>query len=216
MAAFRLPHLMRYCWPYFTRYGGNNFSGVIAFFANHALVQDRRVGGLLHPSGAYQMSGHSFRPNAPPETESTVDTSKAMPNDRNARSAYDKALHLLKTNPPEKRLDIHLPYSQYLKLQESWSKYRSEANIPEDQRYPRLSYNYLEQIATVVTIQRALHEGAAAMLRHEILSSVRQYLSIHRLDETSRIIDTGSTTMRCTYGKYSKSSKEPDSSFVCG
>ncbi|KAK9326909.1 hypothetical protein V1520DRAFT_284394 [Lipomyces starkeyi] len=81
-------------------------------------------------------------------------------------------------------------------------------------RYPRLSYNSLEQIATVVTIQRALHEGAAAELRHEIISSVREYLSIHKPDETSRIVDTGSTTLRSTYGKYSKSSKEPDGSFM--
>ncbi|KAK9491576.1 hypothetical protein V1508DRAFT_373733, partial [Lipomyces doorenjongii] len=223
--ASRLPHFMRYCWPYCTSYGGNDFSGVVAFFANHTLFRDRRVGGgLLHPSTTYQMSGHSFRLNAPPETESTVDVSKVMPiyapsslpNDGNARSAYDRALHLLKTNPPEKRLDIHLPYSQYLKLQESWSNYKSEANIAEDQSYPRLSYNSLEQIATVVTSQRALHESAAARLRTAIFNSVWEYLSIHKPDETGRIADTGSTTRKSTYGKYSKSAKDPDGSFMYG
>ncbi|KAK9430756.1 hypothetical protein V1505DRAFT_370164 [Lipomyces doorenjongii] len=131
----------------------------------------------------------------------------SLPNDGNARSAYDRALHLLKTNPPEKRLDIHLPYSQYLKLQESWSKYKSEANIAEDQsewltmsRYPRLSYNSLEQIATVVTSQRALHESAAARLRTAIFNSNC----------------TGSTTRKSTYGKYSKSAKDSDGSFMYG
>ncbi|KAK9492797.1 hypothetical protein V1508DRAFT_397520 [Lipomyces doorenjongii] len=101
---------MRYSWPYFTSYRGNSFSGVVTFFANHALVRDRRVAGLLHPSATYQMSGHKFRLNALPETESTVDMSKEMPiyapsslsNDGNASSAYDQALHLLSTNnPPE-------------------------------------------------------------------------------------------------------------------
>ncbi|KAK9242249.1 hypothetical protein V1506DRAFT_556159 [Lipomyces tetrasporus] len=48
----------------------------------------------------------------------------------------------------------------------------------------------LEQRATVVTSQRALHEGAAARLRTEIFNSVWKYLSIHKPDETSRIVDT--------------------------
>ncbi|KAK9314729.1 hypothetical protein V1522DRAFT_113437 [Lipomyces starkeyi] len=46
-----------------------------------------------------------------------------------------------------------------------------QMSIREDQRYPRLSYNSLDQVA-------------------------------------------GSTTMRSTHGKYSKSSKEPDGSIL--
>ncbi|KAK9356691.1 hypothetical protein V1523DRAFT_448089 [Lipomyces doorenjongii] len=79
-------------------------------------------------------------------------------------------------------------------------------------RYPRLSYNSLEQIATVVTSQRALHESAAARLRTAIFNSVWE----HKPDETGRIADTGSTTRKSTYGKYSKSAKDSDGSFMYG
>ncbi|KAK9311922.1 hypothetical protein V1524DRAFT_411260 [Lipomyces starkeyi] len=53
------------------------------------------------------------------------------------RSDYDKALYLLMNNPPEQRLDIHLPYSHYVKLEETWSEFKSDTNVPEDNRYKR-------------------------------------------------------------------------------
>ncbi|KAK9343456.1 hypothetical protein V1522DRAFT_413275 [Lipomyces starkeyi] len=56
-------------------------------------------------------------------------------NDRKSSSDYDEALFLLKNNPPEQRLDIPLPYSQYLKLEESWSQFKSENNISEERRF---------------------------------------------------------------------------------
>ncbi|KAK9242430.1 hypothetical protein V1506DRAFT_547520 [Lipomyces tetrasporus] len=68
------------------------------------------------------MSGRRFRPKTPPATESTVDMSKAMP-------------IVVPLSNDGNRLYIRLLYAQYLKLQESWSKYKSEANIPEDQKY---------------------------------------------------------------------------------
>ncbi|KAK9342846.1 hypothetical protein V1522DRAFT_357659, partial [Lipomyces starkeyi] len=40
-----------------------------------------------------------------------------------------QALFLLKNNPPEPRLDIPLPDSQYVKLEESWSKFKSENRV---------------------------------------------------------------------------------------
>ncbi|KAK9350020.1 hypothetical protein V1523DRAFT_421086 [Lipomyces doorenjongii] len=44
-------------------------------------------------------------------------------------SDYDQALYLLENNPPEQRLDFHLPYSRYFKLEECWSKIKSARSI---------------------------------------------------------------------------------------
>ncbi|KAK9374810.1 uncharacterized protein V1513DRAFT_479156 [Lipomyces chichibuensis] len=120
----------------------------------------------------------------------STDTLPRTDNDRS--SNYDKALCLLKNSPPEQRLDIRLPPSQYLKLEESWSKFKSENNIREEKRYPSLSYNSLMQIVTVITTQSALHGYTVAWFRDMIGSSVKGYLATH---------------------KPSKSSKEPDQSF---
>ncbi|KAJ8102973.1 hypothetical protein POJ06DRAFT_294244 [Lipomyces tetrasporus] len=124
--------------------------------------------------------------------------------DKTEMSNYAKALHLLKNNTTEQRLDD---------LQKSWSKLKKDMDIREDQIYPRLSYNSLDQVATVVTIQRALHEAAAYEFNIEVDTGVREYLSSHSPQERDRIVGTGSRTEKGTYGKYAKSSKEPDGSF---
>ncbi|KAK9250906.1 hypothetical protein V1507DRAFT_482743 [Lipomyces tetrasporus] len=98
----------------------------------------------------------------------TVSMDMSLGKIENVGSDYCNALQLLKNNPPE-----------------HWSKYKSE--------YPCLSYNSLEQIATVVTIQRDIHEVAAAELREIISSSVKSYLSTRKPKAIS--------------------SKEPDGSF---
>ncbi|KAK9385164.1 hypothetical protein V1515DRAFT_609099 [Lipomyces mesembrius] len=54
---------------------------------------------------------------------------------QNSSWDYAKALDLLKKNPPEQRIDIHLPYSLYLRLEESWSRFKAEASILENQKY---------------------------------------------------------------------------------
>ncbi|KAK9345201.1 hypothetical protein V1522DRAFT_436688 [Lipomyces starkeyi] len=133
-------------------------------------------------------------------------------NDRDSCSDYDEALFLLKNNPPEQRLDIHLPYSQYVKLEESWSKFKSENNISEERS---LSYNSLMQIATVVTTQSALHDYTGAVFREIIASSVNEYLSIHEPRAIRRIKNYGSGTMT-ELSPYGKTSKEPDQSFGYG
>ncbi|KAK9245760.1 hypothetical protein V1506DRAFT_458411 [Lipomyces tetrasporus] len=79
-------------------------------------------------------------------------------------SDYGMALYLLMDNAPEQRLDIHMPLSWYLKLKETWSKFKAEA----------LAYgsdSLHKQIATVVTIQRALHDIATAEIvpRHSVM-----------------------------------------------
>ncbi|KAK9234262.1 hypothetical protein V1525DRAFT_391615 [Lipomyces kononenkoae] len=128
---------------------------------------------------------------------------------------YDKALFLLTHNPPEQRLDIPMPYSHFLQLEESWCKFKSENNISEEKRYPSLSYNGLMQMATVVTIQSALHDYIASVFREIIASGVNEYLSIHKPNAIARIKNYGSTTMT-ELTPYGASSKEQDESFGYG
>ncbi|KAK9344023.1 hypothetical protein V1522DRAFT_411603 [Lipomyces starkeyi] len=182
--------------------------------------------GCLSPSLTSQTTRERLKVNSSPESTrptTRLSSSGAMPivrstdilprTDDDPYSNYDKALYLLKNNPPEQRLDIRLPYSQYLKLEERWSKFKSENSIPEEMRYPSLSYNSLMQIATVVTIQSALHGYTAAVIRDMIASAVNEYLSTHKPNEIRRIINSGSTTNKrlCPDGK---SSKKPDESFA--
>ncbi|KAK9244336.1 hypothetical protein V1506DRAFT_567743 [Lipomyces tetrasporus] len=109
----------------------------------------------------------------------TVSMDMSLGKVENVGSDYCNALQLLKNIPPEQRLDIHVPYSQYLKLEKSWSE------------YPCLSYNSLEQIATVVTIQRDIHD-----------LSTRKPQALY------------TATMMGFDGDHAKSSsKEPDGSF---
>ncbi|KAK9238594.1 hypothetical protein V1525DRAFT_449528 [Lipomyces kononenkoae] len=129
-------------------------------------------------------------------------------------SDFDKALYLLQNNPPEQRLDIPLSHFQYRKLEESWSKFKSENNTKEEKRYPSLSYNSLEEIATVVTTQSALHDYIGSVFRKMIESSVSEYLSAYKPRAISRIKDLGSTTMvQWNPDGEDMSSKEPDQSF---
>ncbi|KAK9358563.1 hypothetical protein V1504DRAFT_493703 [Lipomyces starkeyi] len=123
---------------------------------------------------------------------------------------YDKALSLLTHNPPEQRSDIPMPYSQYLQIEKSWSKFKSDNNISEEKS---LSYNALMRIATVVTTQSALHDRTAAVFREIIKSNVNEYLSIHKPNERRRIKDNASTTVKAL-GPYGKTSKDPDESFL--
>ncbi|KAK9426874.1 hypothetical protein V1505DRAFT_140306, partial [Lipomyces doorenjongii] len=69
--------------------------------------------------------------NMPPVTDESMD------------SDYREALRLLKDNPPEQRLEIHMPLPMYLRLQDAYSELKLETNISDDQRYPYLSYNSL-------------------------------------------------------------------------
>ncbi|KAK9369526.1 hypothetical protein V1509DRAFT_619719 [Lipomyces kononenkoae] len=130
--------------------------------------------------------------------------------DRNSPSDFEKALFLLKNNPPEQRLDISMPYSRYLQLESSWSKFKSENNISDEKRYPSLSYDGLMGIATVVTTQSALHESTAAGFREIIASSVKEYLLMHEPRTMPRIIDFGSTTVK---KRRPYASKDPDQFF---
>ncbi|KAK9246927.1 hypothetical protein V1506DRAFT_533617 [Lipomyces tetrasporus] len=200
----------------------NRFQNYNALFTNRTHVRDWQ---LLHfPQATSETNRRRITLACLPEFTESDATSNAVPDSvpphtslwecKNLSWIYAKALDLLKKNPPEQRIDIHLPYSLYLKLEESWSRFKVEANILEDQKYPRLSYNPVEQIATVVTIQRALHEVAAIEFGYLITRRVREYLGNHKPDEEWRIFGSGSTTRKSSLGKYAKSSKEPDGSFM--
>ncbi|KAK9243116.1 hypothetical protein V1506DRAFT_555634 [Lipomyces tetrasporus] len=85
----------------------------------------------------------------------------------------------LKSNAPEQWLDIQMPYSQYLKLEECC--------------YPRLSYNSVTETVTVVTVPRNLHEVAASELRRQIMNGIVEHLSHHSPESLGRIVDAGSS-----------------------
>ncbi|KAK9237829.1 hypothetical protein V1525DRAFT_403035 [Lipomyces kononenkoae] len=133
--------------------------------------------------------------------------------DKNALFDYAKAFHLLKSNPPEQRLDVRMPYAIYMKLEKHWSNFKAEMDVRENQRYPRLAYNSLEQEVTVITAQSALHEVAASELKRNITDTFKEYFSIHKLEAREGIKDTASTTMTSTRREYFRSSKDPDGSF---
>ncbi|KAK9354958.1 hypothetical protein V1523DRAFT_361190 [Lipomyces doorenjongii] len=137
-------------------------------------------------------------------------------NERGGHSDYDTALDLLKNNPPEQRLDFHLPYSQYLKLEDCWSKIRLAENISEDQKYPYLAYDSAAEIATVVTVPRDLHEGPALAFGRMIMNGAENYLSSHGADASlvRSVHNAGSTTFKGVYGSYSRSKKQADGTIM--
>ncbi|KAK9252211.1 hypothetical protein V1507DRAFT_391429, partial [Lipomyces tetrasporus] len=132
--------------------------------------------------------------------------------DENWISEFDKALNLLKSNAPEQWLDIQMPYSQYLKLEESLSKIKSDT-CSEDKSYPRLSYNSVTETVTVVTVPKDLHEVAASELRRQIMNGIMEHLSDHSPESIGRIVDTGSTDVRGSDGGYERSVKQADGLF---
>ncbi|KAK9251062.1 hypothetical protein V1507DRAFT_506220 [Lipomyces tetrasporus] len=132
--------------------------------------------------------------------------------DENWISDFDKALNLLKSNAPEQRLDIQMSYSQYLKLEESWSKIKSDT-CSEDKSHPRLSYNSVTETVTVVTVPRNLHEVAASELRRQIMNGIEEHLSHHSPESLDRIVDAGSSDVRGSGGGYEHSVKQADGLF---
>ncbi|KAK9344074.1 hypothetical protein V1522DRAFT_445733 [Lipomyces starkeyi] len=148
-------------------------------------------------------------------TSVTLSTDMSPVRDEKERSDYDQALYLLENNPPEQRFDFHLPYSQYLKLEECWSKIKSARNISEDQKYkpltcicfqivaynfnivgtPILAYNSCAEYVTVITVPRDLF-AAGFYLGKTILAGAEEHLSSHAANAilASRIVYVGSTT----------------------
>ncbi|KAK9244217.1 hypothetical protein V1506DRAFT_461509, partial [Lipomyces tetrasporus] len=166
--------------------------------------------------------GKYFKLACSQSTSSTTDMSSAMSvalskdkspgPDENWISEFDKALSLLKSNAPEQWLDIQMPYSQYLKLEESWSKIKSDT-CSEEKSYPRLSYNSVTETVTVVTVPKDLHEVAASELRRQIMNGIMEHLSHYSPESLGRIVDAGSSDVRGSGGGYEHSVKQADGLF---
>ncbi|KAK9311989.1 hypothetical protein V1524DRAFT_449984 [Lipomyces starkeyi] len=123
---------------------------------------------------------------------------------------YNKAFKLLQENPPEQRLDIHLPHSKYLLLNDAFSELKLKTGISDNQRYPYLSYNSLTEIVTVVTVPNSIHEVEVYELNSQIIASANAYLSEHAPELRCCIVPLGSTTTTDFEGDYTNSSKQPD------
>ncbi|KAK9234611.1 hypothetical protein V1525DRAFT_422076 [Lipomyces kononenkoae] len=131
---------------FFMKYGRNKFRNDRALLTNLSHMRDHQLLRVLPlPSVADQMSGRRISFAWPPELTTSDEKSNTAPvaapqdislrKDKNEISNYAKALQLLKNNTPEQRLDVHLPYCMYLDLQESWSKFKEEMDICEEQKY---------------------------------------------------------------------------------
>ncbi|KAK9351495.1 hypothetical protein V1523DRAFT_416595 [Lipomyces doorenjongii] len=139
--------------------------------------------------------------NMPPVTDESMD------------SDYREALRLLKDNPPEQRLEIHMPLPMYVRLQDAYSELKLETNISDDQRYPYLSYNSLTETVTVVTVPNSVHEVAVYEL-NLMFESAAEYLSKHQPGLYPNIVLLGSTTTDDFDDAYAQSIKQPDGGVV--
>ncbi|KAK9364973.1 hypothetical protein V1509DRAFT_571978, partial [Lipomyces kononenkoae] len=120
---------------------------------------------------------------------------------------YNRALNPLKSNPPEQRLDIHLPYAKYLELEEAFFKLYPESL---DLRYPSLSYDGFTETVTVVTCPANVHESAAGVISSAIYEYATQYLSTCSQELELHIEWFGSTTTSSFRGPFEGSRKQPD------
>ncbi|KAK9311921.1 hypothetical protein V1522DRAFT_454484 [Lipomyces starkeyi] len=120
----------------------------------------------------------------------------SMASDENTLSDYDKALSRLKNNPPEQRIDIHMPYSQYLKLEECWSKIKLARGISEDQS--------IQQFVQTVNLTRRIFDKA------------QEYISSHGADASFyyNICEGGSPTRKGIYGNYFRGKKQADGTIM--
>ncbi|KAK9352117.1 hypothetical protein V1505DRAFT_334567 [Lipomyces doorenjongii] len=163
-----------------------------------------------------QLDEHGKRLKLVPETESTAlaEISKMSVTDSEALSNYNAAFTLLNDNPPEKRLDVQLPYEKFVQLDAAFSELKSTAGISEDQRYPSLAYNSLSETVTVVTVPSSIHEGAARWIEKDIIDFAQDYLYSRSSQTVNNIYYVGSTTQFFPRGGYTRSRKEPDGGFT--
>ncbi|KAK9234947.1 hypothetical protein V1525DRAFT_458985 [Lipomyces kononenkoae] len=120
---------------------------------------------------------------------------------------YNRALNLLKSNPPEQTLDLKLSRAKYLQLENAFFKLYPESL---ELRYPSLSYNSFTETVTVVTAPANIHESAAGDLSLAIFGDAKQYVSTYSEELASSIIVYGSTTTTRFRGAFEGSRKQPD------
>ncbi|KAK9241522.1 hypothetical protein V1506DRAFT_563631, partial [Lipomyces tetrasporus] len=95
----------------------------------------------------------------------------------------------------------------------AFSELKSAEGISEDQRYPSLGYNSVNQTATVVTCPSNVHEGATGWIEYKIFKYIDDYLSTRSPHTLSHIRECRSTTQSIG-GEYIGSRKEPDGGFI--
>ncbi|KAK9235915.1 hypothetical protein V1525DRAFT_458071, partial [Lipomyces kononenkoae] len=88
-----------------------------------------------------------------------ISTNISSAQDKGMDANYNRALNLLKSNPPEQTLDLQLPRAKYLQLENAFLKLYPESL---ELRYPSLSYNSFTETVTVVTAPANIHESAAS------------------------------------------------------
>ncbi|KAK9233919.1 hypothetical protein V1525DRAFT_107773 [Lipomyces kononenkoae] len=120
---------------------------------------------------------------------------------------YNRALNLLKSNPPEQWLDLQLPRAKYLQLENAFFKLYPESL---ELRYPSLSYNSFTETVTVVTAPAYIHEVAAVELSVAISRYAAQYLSTYSEELACFIEHYGSTTTTDFSDAFEGSRKQPD------
>ncbi|KAK9244028.1 hypothetical protein V1506DRAFT_542712 [Lipomyces tetrasporus] len=125
--------------------------------------------------------------------------------DKGMDANYNRALNLLKSNPPEGRLDIQLSHAKYLQLEKAFFKLYPESL---ELRYPSLSYDSFTETVTVVTCPANIHESAALDICPKIVEYACDYLSTY--GRGSAIQYYGSTTTNGFGGAFEGSTKQPD------
>ncbi|KAK9344903.1 hypothetical protein V1522DRAFT_383687 [Lipomyces starkeyi] len=132
----------------------------------------------------------------------------------NTDSDYNKALALLKSNTPEQILDVQLPYSKFLQLENAFSTLSPESGTIAEKSYPSLSYVGGTETVTVVTVPNNAHEAGVYQINLEIIGYAENYLSTHSPQSVDSIVPLGSTTTRDFRGPFAKSVKQPDGGVI--
>ncbi|KAJ8103339.1 hypothetical protein POJ06DRAFT_299584 [Lipomyces tetrasporus] len=174
----------------------------------HSSVKSLEIGGLTrnssptNPQSVAKSVGFTWGAAQMPVMESKDASSEP---DKGMDANYNRALNLLKSNPPEGRLDIQLPHAKYLQLEKAFFKLYPESL---ELRYPSLSYDSFTETVTVVTCPANIHESAALDICPKIVEYARAYLSTYGRE--SAIQYYGSTTTDDFEGEFEGSTKQPD------
>ncbi|KAK9233852.1 hypothetical protein V1525DRAFT_428836 [Lipomyces kononenkoae] len=136
-----------------------------------------------------------------------ISTNISSTQDKGMDANYNRALNLLKSNPPEQTLDLKLSRAKYLQLENAFLKLYPESL---ELRYPSLSYNSFTETVTVVTAPGNIHESVASGISSVIEVDAKQYLSTYSRELAATILGYGSTTARRFRGAFEGSRKQPD------
>ncbi|KAK9365116.1 hypothetical protein V1509DRAFT_634235 [Lipomyces kononenkoae] len=122
------------------------------------------------------------------------------------QDSYKRAVHFLKANRPEGRLDLHLSYKSFQALENQAKAIYGNA------KYPRVEYSAIDSRVTIHTIPTALHSSGAASLEQHISICVRDVLVQHGRESLfNLLVPVGDTTCESVDDHGRGSTKSPDS-----